>query len=83
MFCILQAKLLNTQSELIEANSAKSVAEKALDEVLLQLHKCQLQLQKKVGGNVDSDGIKKKLVCASMLSNFLKLSLYRCAFVLK
>ena len=62
LFFRLQAQLLNAQSELLEVKAAKVVTEKSLDEMLLQLHKCQLELQEKIGGHGDSESIKKKLV---------------------
>lgn len=64
VYIVWQAQLIDLRSDLYEVRATKSVMEKELDHLLLQLHACQLQLHKKSGHDVDSDSIKKKLVSA-------------------
>lgn len=57
----LEAQLLDLRSDLYEVRATKSLMEKELHNLLLQLHACQLQLATKSGHDVDSESIKKKL----------------------
>ena len=59
---LFQAQLLDLRSDLLEVRATKSILEKELQTMLLQLHSSQLQLQEKMGHNIDSETIKKKLV---------------------
>ena len=50
------------RTEITKISGAKTSLEKELDNLLLQLHASQLELQAHKGFEVDSDAIKKKLV---------------------
>ena len=50
------------KQDVIETHAAKSVIEKELHNMLMQLHSLQLQIQAQKGIEVDSEAIKKKLV---------------------
>ncbi|XP_059139989.1 Golgi-associated PDZ and coiled-coil motif-containing protein-like [Physella acuta] len=57
----LEAQLVDLRSEIIEVQAAKSVLEKELHTLLLQLHSSQLEVHELRGLEVDSQEIKKKL----------------------
>ena len=50
------------KQDVIETHAAKSVIEKELHNMLMQLHSLQLQIQAQKGVEFDSEAIKKKLV---------------------
>ena len=50
------------KQDVVETRAAKSVIEKELHNMLMQLHSLQLQIQAQKGIEVDSEAIKKKLV---------------------
>ena len=50
------------KQDVIETHATKSVIEKELHNMLMQLHSLQLQIQAQKGVEVDSEAIKKKLV---------------------
>lgn len=62
MFYISQAQIIDLKQENVETHAAKSVLEKELHNMLMQLHSSQLQIQASKGVEVDSESIKKKLV---------------------
>ena len=53
------------KQDVVETHAAKSVIEKELHNMLMQLHSLQLQIQAQKGIEVDSEAIKKKLVSKS------------------
>ncbi|BFZ10075.1 hypothetical protein BsWGS_13114 [Bradybaena similaris] len=57
----LEAQLLDMRSDRIELQAGKSVVEKELHTLLLQLHSSQLEVHELRGLDVDSQDIKKKL----------------------
>ncbi|KAL4233895.1 hypothetical protein ACF0H5_008567 [Mactra antiquata] len=57
----LEAQILDLKQENVEVTASKSVLEKELHNMLMQLHSTQLQLQASKGVEVDSESIKKKL----------------------
>ena len=60
---VFQAQLIDLRSDLYEVRATKSILEKELHTMLLQLHASQLQVHQKSGQtDLDSDSIKKKLV---------------------
>jgi hypothetical protein len=61
--CVLQAQIVDLRSELCEVRATKSILDREVHNLLLQLHACQLQLHMKNGVVVDSADIKAKLVC--------------------
>lgn len=62
VFVSCQAQLIDMKQDVIETHAAKSVIEKELHNMLMQLHSLQLQIQAQKGIEVDSEAIKKKLV---------------------
>lgn len=58
---------MDLRSEIIEVQAAKSVLEKELHTLLLQLHSSQLEVHELRGLEVDSQEIKKKLVTSKIL----------------
>ena len=54
--------MLDLKEETTSMQAAKSVLEKELHNMLMQLHASQLQIQASKGIEVDSEAIKKKLV---------------------
>ncbi|KAJ8314427.1 hypothetical protein KUTeg_006577, partial [Tegillarca granosa] len=56
----LEAQLVDMRSDLTELRASKTLIEKELHNVLLQLHSSQLQIQADKGIEVDSSSIKKK-----------------------
>jgi len=57
--------VLDLKQENFELHASKSVLEKELHNMLMQLHSSQLQIQAAKGIEVDSESIKKKLVSQS------------------
>ncbi|XP_060600697.1 Golgi-associated PDZ and coiled-coil motif-containing protein-like [Ruditapes philippinarum] len=57
----LEAQIIDLKQENVEVTAAKSVLEKELHNMLMQLHSTQLQLQASKGVEVDSESIKKKM----------------------
>ncbi|CAH1799880.1 unnamed protein product [Owenia fusiformis] len=58
----LEAQLIDHRSDLCEVRATKTVVEKELQNLILQLHSCQIELQTvKSGHDVDSEAIKRKL----------------------
>ncbi|XP_052239284.1 Golgi-associated PDZ and coiled-coil motif-containing protein-like isoform X1 [Dreissena polymorpha] len=57
----LEAQVLDLKQETVELVASKSVLERELHNMLMQLHSSQLQLQASKGLEVDSESIKKKL----------------------
>lgn len=57
----LENQLDEMRTEITKISGAKTSLEKELDNLLLQLHASQLELQAHKGFEVDSDAIKKKL----------------------
>ena len=72
------------KQDVIETHAAKSVIEKELHNMLMQLHSLQLQIQAQKGVEVDSEAIKKKLVSQDKQSYrvflFLVFFSFRCIF---
>ena len=64
------------KQDVVETHAAKSVIEKELHNMLMQLHSLQLQIQAQKGIEVDSEAIKKKLVSISALSRDWKMTKY-------
>lgn len=62
MFFLTQTQLVDVHNELCEVRASKSVLDREVHNLLLQLHACQLQLHQKSGIDIDSAGIKAKLV---------------------
>ena len=62
-YFVFQAQLIDLRSDLHEVRATKSVMEKEVNTLVLQLHASQLQLhQAKSGQEGDSEAIKRKLV---------------------
>ena len=61
--CALQAELVALRHDIVEEQASKSVLEKEVNNLLLQLHAVQLQLHTTSGTHVDSENIKNRLVC--------------------
>ncbi|CAL1535299.1 unnamed protein product [Lymnaea stagnalis] len=57
----LEAQLVDMRSDMIEVQAAKTVVERELHTLLLQLHSSQLEVHELRGLEVDSQEIKKKL----------------------
>jgi hypothetical protein len=77
--CVIQAQLVDLHSELCEVRATKSVLDREVHNLLLQLHACQLQLHQKNGVDVDSASIKAKLVCDALpflLPTYISLLLW-------
>ena len=69
-----QAQLIDLRSDLYEVRATKSILEKELDTLLLQLHASQLQLHTKSGNDqADSENIKKKLVSLNLMFSLTQL----------
>lgn len=73
--CVLQAQIVDLRSELCEVRATKSILDREVHNLLLQLHACQLQLHMKNGVVVDSADIKAKLVCKFRVRD--KISVFR------
>lgn len=68
---VMQAQLVDLRSDLYEVRATKSILEKEVHNLLLQLHSSQLQLHAKSGQNMDSESIQKKLVSYCLI-------IYKC-----
>ena len=67
-----QAQLLDLRSDLHEVRATKSIMEKEVNTLLLQLHASQLQLhQAKSGQEGDSEAIKRKLVSGGLCFHYV------------